>query len=198
MAAKYSLPDPDFDMPNLVDSRYHTVHEFQNLDIIQNFNIFHANANGLEGKFDILHTFLASSKAVMDVIAVTETSENNDDSFQNNEKLDGFKVFHTPTFSTEGGVALYVNSSFDSFERNDFKVQNSDFEGARVEIKNSNSKKIVCGSVYCHPRDNNEKINDFLNYLELCLKSVSNENKEVYVFGDFNIDLLKLDAKTSY
>ena len=73
--AKYSLPDPDFDLPNLVDSSYHTVQEFQNLDIIQNFNIFHANANGLEGKFDILHTFLASSKAIMDVIAVTETSK---------------------------------------------------------------------------------------------------------------------------
>ena len=34
--------------------------------------------------------------------------------------------------------------------------------------------------------------------MELCLKSVSNENKEVYVCGDFNIDLLKLDSKTSY
>ena len=46
--AKYSLPDPDCDLPNLVNSKYHSVSEFQNLKIEKNFNIFHSNVNGLE------------------------------------------------------------------------------------------------------------------------------------------------------
>ena len=57
--AKYSLPDPDCDLPNLVNSKYHSVNEFQDLKIEKNFNIFHSNVNGLESKFGGLHTFLS-------------------------------------------------------------------------------------------------------------------------------------------
>ena len=38
----------------------------------------------------------------------------------------------------------------------------------------------------------------FLGYLELCLSKLSNENKEVYLCGDFNSDLLKLDGVNNY
>ena len=38
----------------------------------------------------------------------------------------------------------------------------------------------------------------FLGYLELCLSKLSNENKEVYLCGDFNSDLLKLDSVNNY
>ncbi len=193
--AKYSLPDPS-DLPNLVTSKYHTVDEFQSLDMMKDFNIFHANANGLEGKFDTFHTFLADSKSAMDVIAITETSEN-DDSFLINTSLEGYELFHTPTFSTKGGTALYINNSFDVFERTDLKVQTNEFQGVWIEIKNNNSKNVVCGCIYRHPRDDNAMMNDFLNYMESCLKTIFNENKEVYVCGDFNIDLLKLDSKSS-
>ena len=45
--AKYQLPDPDLDLPNLVTSKYHSVEEFQKLDMMKDFNIFHANAEKL-------------------------------------------------------------------------------------------------------------------------------------------------------
>ena len=38
----------------------------------------------------------------------------------------------------------------------------------------------------------------FLGYLELCLSKLSNENKEIYLCGDFNSDLLKLDGVNNY
>ena len=38
----------------------------------------------------------------------------------------------------------------------------------------------------------------FLGYLELCLSKLSNKNKEVYLCGDFNSDLLKLDGVNNY
>ena len=62
------------------------------------FNIFHANVNGLESKFDNLHTFLAGAESVMDVVAITETSENKDDSFIKNISMEGYSTpYHTPT-----------------------------------------------------------------------------------------------------
>ena len=193
--AKYSQPDPDLDLPNLVNSGYHSVSDFQNLNIQKNFNLFHSNVNGLETKLDALRTFLAGSRSSMDVVAITETSESEGDSFVSNVAIEGYKLFHTPTSSAKGGAALYVNSSYDTFERVDLKVQNDKFQSVWLEIKNSNSKNIICGCVYRHPRNN---VDDFLSYIGPVLKKCSDENKELYLCGDFNIDLLKIETVSSY
>ena len=89
---KYSLPDANFDLPNLVNSKYHAVAEFQKLNISNNFNMFHSNVNGLESKFENLHTFLSGSKP-FNVIGITETSEKEEFSFLTNVSISGFKLF---------------------------------------------------------------------------------------------------------
>ena len=61
----------------------------------------------------------------------------------------------------------------------------------RIKIK----KNILCGCIYRHP---NHDSSEFMNYLEITLKKISSEHKEVYICGDFNIDLLKLDKVTNY
>ena len=50
---------------------------------------------------------------------------------------------------------------------------------------------IVCGNVYRHPHNNCE---DFFHYLEECLTNLAKENEEVYICGDFNCNLLKIDT----
>ena len=189
---KYSLPSTDLDIPNLVTSKYHRVSEFQKLDIANDFNIYHSNANGLESKFDTLHNFVMGSNSLMDVIAITETSENFENSFITNVSIEGFKLFSTTTLSPKGGTALYMNEKFDAFERQDLRISNEEFQGVWAEIKNTNSKNIVCGCIYRHPRDD---MNQFFNYMESTLKKLSDENKEIYICGDFNIDLLKINSK---
>ena len=110
-------------LPSNLNSKYHSVRDFQNLKIQKNFNIFHANVNGLESKFDNLHTFLAGTNSAMDVVAITETSENKDISFIKNVSMeaDGYKFYNTPTNSQKGGTAMYINLDYDSFERTDLK-----------------------------------------------------------------------------
>ena len=76
---KYNIPDVD-DIPILTTSKYHSVSEFHKLNKQSNFNIFHSNVNGLETKFENLQNFLGEGKTAMDV-AITETSEDNIDSF---------------------------------------------------------------------------------------------------------------------
>ena len=52
-------------------------------------------------------------------------------------------------------------------------------------------KRILSGRIYCHPQMNNMDV----------FNGKNNENKEGYLTGDFNIDLLKyetnLNIKTS-
>ena len=106
------------------------------MDIQDNFNTFHANVNGLESKFERLRTFLECSKSSMNVIAITETSENENDSFVTNVSMDGFKPpIHTPVSTSKGGVALYVDSKFDSYERVELNVQTEEFQSVWIEIK---------------------------------------------------------------
>ena len=191
---KYSLPDTNFDLPNLVNSKYHTVEQCQQLKIESNFNIFHSNVNRLESKFDGLHTFISGSKSSFDIIAITETSESSEHSFSSTIKIDEYDLFHTPTSSSKGGVALYVNEAFDSFERLELKAQTPEFECVWIEIKNSRSRNIVCGCIYRHPRND---MSNFFEYMESSLKKLNDENKEIYFCGDFNINLLQIETENN-
>ena len=195
--SKYScfpgVREEELSLPSNLNSKYHSVYDFQKLKIQKNLNIFHANVNGLESKFDTLHNFLGGAVSAMDIIAITETSEHKDFSFLTNVDMDGYKLFHTATNSLKGGTALYINDQFDVFERNDLKAQTDLFESVWIEIKNKNSKNIVCGCVYRHPKNTSSDFNDFNKYMDSTLKKLGDENKELYICGDFNIDLLKIN-----
>ena len=188
--SKYSLPDDDF-YPKHLTSKYHSVYDFQNLKIVNDFSIFHSNVNGLESKFDNMNNFLVGCSSTIDIIAITETSEQVNESFLSNVDLEGYSLSSTPTLSGKGGTALYVNNKYNSFERVDLRTQDIDFESTWVEIKNSNSKNIICGCIYRHPR---QDVTKFLDHLDSTLCKLSKENKELYLCGDFNIDLLKIDS----
>ena len=139
-----SFPKPmeEASLPSNLNSKYHSVQDLQKLKIQKNFNIFHANVNGLETKFDNLHTFLAGTTSAMDVVAITETSENKDNSFITNVEMDGYKLYNTATNTLKGGTVLYVNKSYDSFERTELNAQTDLYESVWAEIKNKNSKNI--------------------------------------------------------
>ena len=89
-----------------------------------------------------------------------------------------------------GGTPIHVNKNFNSFERNDLKINNEEYESVWIEINNKGSKSIICGCLYRHPSNNSK---EFLSYLEKCLSQLTKENKEVYICGDFNFDLLNLE-----
>ena len=127
----------------------------------------------------------------MDVIAITETSEKEDIGFLNNVEIEGYDIYQTASKTTKGGTAIYVDKRFDTVERCDLHTNNVEFETTWIEIKNKFSKNIVCRSVHRHPHNN---FVEFFQYLELCLTSLAKENKEIYMCGNFNFDLLKTDT----
>ena len=130
----------------------------------------------------------------MDIIALTETSLKNNENFKSNIDIEGYETYCTPSYSSKGGTAIYVNKKFNNIERKDLKALNEDYESVWVEIKNKFSKNVT-GCIYRHPRYNFKEI---MCYLENCLTKLTKENKEIYLCGDFNIDLLKIDNNQNY
>ena len=143
--------DGELITPELLSSKYHTVHEFQNLNLEDRLNVFHSNVNGLECKFETLCAFLTCCKSPPNLIGITETSEQKDSSFITNVAMEGYKFYHTPTNISKGGCCIYVKNDFDVFERDDLKVQNDHFQSVWTEIKNKKSKNIIFGCIYRSP-----------------------------------------------
>ena len=89
---------------------------------------------------------------------------------------------------------MYVNENVNSIERIDLNILHDEFEGTWVEIKNKHSKNIICGCIYRHPHNN---FKEFFQNLEMCLSKLNKENKEIFLAGDFNFDLLKTETDTN-
>ena len=188
----FSSNDVNNELPSKTSCKYYSVKDFHILKIQKNLNIFHANVNGLGSKVDNLKEFVSTTPTKMDILAITETSEKEDTGFLGNIEIEGFDIYHTSTKTSKGGTAIYVNKRYYSIERCDLNTENVEFETTWIEIKNKRSKNIVCGNVYRHPHNNCE---DFFHYLEECLTNLAKGNKEVYICGDFNFDLLKVDTE---
>ena len=61
-----------------------------------------------------------------------------------------------------------------------------------IEIIRPNSKNIIVGYIYRHPRMSVDDFNN--NYIMPLLVEISSRNKEIFLLGDFNRDLLKSDS----
>ena len=122
--------DLDIKISNLKDCNYYSVEEFQQLNFDNSLNIFHNNVNGLETKFDQLHNLIVNSSSDIDLIAITETSQNND-KFKTNIKIDNYDIFSTPTNTSKGGTAIFSNKIFNAVERLDLKIQHTHYESVK-------------------------------------------------------------------
>ena len=187
--------DVDLNLAFQTDCRYYSVNEFQSLNNTKHLNVFHTNINGLETKFDNLHQFVTSTPFKIDVISITESSQKFNENFKKKVDIDGYDLYKTSTKTQNGGTALYINNNFKSFERMDLKILDDDYETTWCEIVNLKSNNIVIGSIYRHPRYN---MVEFCKYIEKTLLKLAKEKKEVYLTGDFNIDLLKIETNHSY
>ena len=67
-------------------------------------------------------------------------------------------------------------------------------ESVFIEICSKNKKNIIVGCIYRHPSmDLNEFNEEFFNPL---MEKIGSEDKKLFLMGDFNIDLLRVDVDT--
>ena len=97
-----------------------------------------------------------------------------------------FECVRTPL--PAGGVRIYVSENLNYSLKE--KTSNENFPALWIEIHLNKEKNITCAIIYRQHSCPKE----FLDYLEKSLELYCSKNKSVYIFGDFNIDLLKIDT----
>ena len=84
-------------------------------------------------------------------------------------------------------MAIYASKSLNVFKRTDLSITDDEFETVWVEINNTKVKNILCCCAYRHPSFNPVR---FKEHIESILSKLARENKNIFIMGDFNINLL--------
>ena len=186
----------EFDECNVdnVDCKYYTCEDFFNHDNSKSLNILHSNVNGFLCHADNVNEFIAHKKNTeFDIICITETSLSDDDIIPKSAIPSSFDPpISTGTLTAKGGTTIFVKNSYDHFERDDLKIQDKEFESVWIEIKVDKGKNVVIGCIYRHPHYKN--LEEFSDYMTNCFAKLNKEKKEIYIAGDFNIDLLQYET----
>ena len=84
-------------------------------------------------------------------------------------------------------MAIYPSKSLNAFKRTDLGITDVEFETVWIEINNTKAKNILCCCAYRHPSFNPVR---FKEHFEFILSQLTRENKNIFIMGDFNINLL--------
>ena len=172
---------------------YSTVNQFkeQTMDNSDDFLFMHMNIRSLNKNFDNLKLLLDNPhNTPCSVIALTETWLSHNSS--SNNDLPGFNlVVNSRQNKTGGGVCLYILKKYDYIIHEQLNIMNDTVESLFIEIIIPDSKNIFIGVIYRPPNSN---INDFVLYLQGLLHDPVFINKDSYLAGDFNVDLMKCNS----
>ena len=145
-------------------------------------HFLHININSILSKIEELRHIAKLSNA--SVIGVSE-SKLDDSVFDNEVSIEGYKLWRADR--TRNGVACYVKSELGYKFRKDFST---DIENIFFDILLPNSKPILVGIIYRPPDQSG-----FLGKLTEAIKTTQKFDKqEVYILGDFNINLLSKET----
>ena len=154
------------------------------------FRIGHINVQGLGNKIDQIKLLLHSEKNQIQILGLSETKlkEIHSDSFF---EVNGYqKPFRRDRRQNGGGgLLVYVKNEVSCKRRSD--LENEQLECIWLEVKPKKSKPFLVGHVYRPPNSSivwNEIFED-------CLENALGEEKEMYILGDINRDLLNDQIK---
>ena len=156
------------------------------------FSLLHSNIRSAVRNLQNFESYLASIDHQFKIIALSESWL----------KDHNFDLYNLKNYNAEhkcrplrggGGVSLYIHESQEYFLRDDICVNNNILESLFIEIPQNQTSKmqnVIVGVVYRPP---DTDINIFNQYLESMLQIVKSEKKQVYLLGDWNINLLNAD-----
>ena len=159
------------------------------------------NCQSINAKFDKLKLFLddVNTQNPISVICIQES--------WGHEEID-IRFFSLPNYtlinanrrlSLHGGLITYIHDDFAFKELNDIIPISSTstlFESLFVEIrkKSSHYQKYIIGNIYRLPVYVADDLNVFINEFADLLIVLRARSKSVFLCGDYNIDLLKINA----
>ena len=157
-------------------------------------NIGHLNIQGIQAKVDQLNVVLNSSQNDIHVLGLSETKLKD---FHSDQlfMIDNYTMFRKNRVQNErrmeagGGLIIYVKNTVRCVRRND--LEQDDIECMFIEIFPPNSRSFIIGNIYRHPNENIHWNEIFETQIEKVLEA----DKELYLLGDFNRDLLNENIK---
>ena len=150
--------------------------------------MLHINARSLNTSFDSIQLLLSSlNNYPFSAIGVTETWLHSKSPPIFN--IDNYRLLRSDReHGRGGGVAIYAHNQLRIKIRPDIHI--SGCENLFIEILNEKSKNIILGTIYRPPNTNSDL---FLESFDQCLNMICKENKNVYLMGDYNINLLSTE-----
>ena len=141
-------------------------------------HIMHLNINSLLNKIHELRSIAQRSNPT--VIGITESKI--DKTILDSEvDIDGYSIIRCDRTRNGGGVLMYINNNVSYKERANFSKE---IENVFVDILLPKTKPILVGVLY------NPFKPDFLDNLSNAISNTGSfDNQEVYLLGDFNINL---------
>ena len=157
------------------------------------FRMGHINIQGISNKIDQVRMLLESDKNQIHVLGLSETKLNDihpDSAFQ----VNGFqKPFRRDREANSGGgILVYVRDGISCSRRSDLEHKN--LECIWLEIKPVKSKPFLLCNIYRPPNSTVQ----WNSIFEDCMENVLKEEKELYLMGDFNRDLLNVQIKNAW
>ena len=187
-----ATPENGNDPEKIASSKYYDIDEMHNFEIPHKnkpLSLFHINACSLSKNFDDLQHLLSCTKNIFDIIAVSETRITKNVSLLNNLNLNNYYFEFTSTDTFAGGTLLYIANHLSYECCNDLNIyKKNELESTFIEIVNPRTSNIIVGVIYRH---SSMKLTDFnCNYLKKLLENIFQEQKFIFLLGDFNVNLL--------
>ena len=195
--------NPDFSPYSETDfsCSYIDSDHFRNSNSCKDFSVLSLNIQSLSAKYNELNDMLnelSISNFIPDVICLQETWQIIDPSLF---PLPNYQIIESNTRENArgGGVGIFVKNDIVFKTLSQYSVFHERiFESLFIEVVNENKQKVVIGSVY-RPGTKypglsfTEQFGQFSDILSNILSDLSSKYEKVYIFGDFNLDLLKIN-----
>ena len=156
--------------------------------------IYHVNTRSMYNKLSLLQTLYMN----VEILCCTETWLDNrvpDKLVELKGKIifrcdrhDNVNSYSKKEFG--GGVCIYIGTPYMHFAEkvNEHSKVTMDYEIITVTISKPNFRKLLIICVYKPPTG---KIDRCINFLKLILANPENTKREIWILGDFNVDILK-------
>ncbi len=184
----------DEDDPSCIDCKYVDIQSFKHKQKKNQLSLFHLNIASISKHKVELDTTLAMLNFDFDIIGITETKIKKNINPIIDIKMKKYREYSTPTEGDKGGCLLYISDKFDTKPRKDLEkimYKTNALESTFREIINKKGKNIITGCIYRHP---SMSMDDFNDKTAKLFDKLKNEKKQLFLMGDFNIDLIKLDS----
>jgi hypothetical protein len=155
----------------------------------QSFSVLHVNCRSLQNKVSEIDVLLSMVQPT--IVALTETWLDIDTA--STIHMPGYKFVYRCRANGEGGggVGFLIKNDTD-FQLMDAEwvlPKSGTYESLFVKIKQKLGKSQIVGVIYRPP---NEGLDLFNQELDILLSQLSRSNHEIFLAGDYNIDLLKV------